>query len=258
MTPQSSGPASLSLDQLLEFREVTERVSSYLYKRVKDHLGALTPLLAPGRVLGKQVGARESARGAEEAMAELAVKYKQAVGSPFDLKPDLDDEVLSAIGSGIYLYPYEYTHEAKGARSANSISMTSPVRWIVTYGSEYTLSQIRNLMRGTGERRAQAVRQFVVNALAFQVVLARTHGAATLLGDLRYGIQVESIPGLEKLPLVNLSVPIPSFRPSDELLLTATRLSGVPAFIELIDIEGMRGMQDPFRQRIEDSIREPA
>jgi hypothetical protein len=48
-----------------------------------------------------------------------------------------------------------------------------------------------------------------------------------------------------------LSVPLPSFRPSDELLLTAVRISGVPAFIELIDINAVRSLEDPLRLRIE-------
>ena len=95
------------------------------------------------------------------------------------------------------------------------------------------------------------MRQFVVNALAFQVVLARNPSAAQLLGDLRYEISVKALPGMEKLPMTVLSIQLPSFRPADELLLTAVRISGVPAFIELIDINAVHNLEDPLRRRIE-------
>ena len=258
MTGQDGAPSIMNLEELLGFREITERISSFLHKRLKDHLATLSPLLAPARVLGKHVGTRDSVPRAEEALAELTEKYRLARGGPFDLKEDLDGEALTAIGAGIQVYPYEYSHEAQGAKTAKKISMTSPIRWVVTYGADYSLSQFRSALLSAGERRSQAVRQFVVNALAFQVVLARNPGAAQLLGDLRYEMNVNAIPGVEKLPMTVLSVQLPSFRPPDELLLTAVRISGVPAFIELIDINAVRNLEDPLRRRIETLTQEPA
>ena len=60
MTGEESAPTITNLDDLLDCREKTERISNFLYKRLKDQLGTLSSLLAPGRVLGKYVGARES------------------------------------------------------------------------------------------------------------------------------------------------------------------------------------------------------
>jgi hypothetical protein len=251
MTPQESPPPIMDLDELSGFREQTERISGFLHKRLKDHLAALSLLLAPGRVLGKYSGGRESALRADEALAELTEKYQQACGSLTFLKTELDEETLAAIGPAIEIHPYEYTHEAQGTKGAKSISMTSPVQWVATYGTGFSLSQIRNLLTGEGDRRSQPVRQFVVNALAFQVVLGRSAGAAHLLKDLRYQIGVETLPGLEGLPLTIFSLQVPSFRPSDDLLLTAIRLSGVPAFIELIDPDAVHSLEDPLRLEIE-------
>ena len=256
MTGQDGAPSIMNLEELLGFREITERISSFLHKRLKDHLATLSTLLAPGRVLGKHVGTRDSVPRAEDALAELTEKYKLARGGPFDLKEDLDGEALTAIGAGIQVYPYEYSHEAQGAKAAKKISMTSPIRWVVTYGADYSLSQFRNALLVPGERRSQAVRQFVVNALAFQVVLGRNPSVGQLLGDLRYESSVKPIPGIDKLPMTVLSIPLPSFRPADELLLTAIRISGVPAFIELIDINAVRSLEDPLRMRIEELAQE--
>src|SRR5882724_9223169 len=99
MTGQESAAKILNLDELLGYREITERISGFLNKRLKDHLSALSPLLVPGRVLGKHVAARESAPRADEALAELAEKYRQVRNSMPELKPDLDEEVLTSIGS---------------------------------------------------------------------------------------------------------------------------------------------------------------
>jgi hypothetical protein len=213
-------------------------------------LAALYPLLAPSRVLGKHSGARESASRADEALAVLSEKYQQVCGTLPFLKPEIDEETLAAIAPTIETYPYEYTHEAQGARGARTISMISPVQWVATYASGNSPSQIRNLMTGGGDRRSQPVRQFVVNALAFQVVLARSAGAALLMKDLRYHADVQSLPGLEGIPLTVFSIPLTSFRPPDDLLLTAIRLSGVPAFHELIHPDAVHSLQDPLREEI--------
>jgi len=251
MTDPQPAPQIANLDELLEFRETTERISGLLNKRLRDHLTTLTPLLAPGRVLGKFAGARDAAPRADEALAELTEKYRQSCGSPFDLKPDLDEEALASIAASVRVYPYEYSYEARGVKAARKIAMTSPVRWVVSYQTEYSLSQIRGLTQAPSERQTQSIRQFVVNALAFQVVLARNTAVAHLLRDLRYAVSTEALPGLEKLPLAVFRFDLPSFRPPDELLLTATRLSGVPAFIELIDRAALREMADPLRRELE-------
>ncbi len=252
MAGTESTPKITSLDELLEVRETTERISDFLTRRLRSHVAALTPLLTPGRVLGKYAGGRESAPRADEALAELTERYKQAF-APLDVRPELDTTTLSTIGAaGIQIHPYEYAYEAQGAKGAKTIAMTSPVRWVVTYGADLSLSQFRNVMAGPpGESRGKMMQRFVVNALAFQVVLERSATLAQLLNDLRYETSAHPVPGLERLQMAVLGVPVPSFRPADDLLLTAVRLSGVPAFIELIDTGALSAIQDPLRQQIE-------
>jgi hypothetical protein len=251
MTGSESAPQSMSLDELLELRGLTERISGFLHKRLKGHLATLSSMLGPARVFGKYVGGREPVARSDEAVAQLAEKYKQVCGGTFDLKQELDENVLTSIGGTIEVYPYEYSFEAKGAKASKVVSMTSSVRWVVTYASEYSLAQLRTLMFGPGDRRSAAVRQFVVNALAFQVVLGRNPGISQILKDLRYDVSTQPLQGLEKLPMVSMSLPLPSFRPPDDLLLTAIRLSGVAGFIELIDPAAVQKIEDPLRAQVE-------
>jgi hypothetical protein len=184
-------------------------------------------------------------------MAQLTQKYKEAAGRPFDLRQDLDDEALSAMEYGLEIYPWEYTHTIVRPAETRAINVVSPVRWVFAYRSDYTPSQVRALLAGKGERRGAALRHFIVNALALQIVLARTAGLTQLLQDLRYTVSAAEDPVLGKLPLLTISSALPSFRPGDELILTASRYSGVPSFIELVDEDAARSLDDPFRSELE-------
>jgi hypothetical protein len=245
---------ALSFEELVTRRAQTERVSNFLAKRLRGHLAVLYPLLAPKRIFGKHLGAREDVPRADEAMAQLTEKYKEVCGRPFDLRGDLDTEALSNMEMGVEIYPWEYRHQIAG-REDTELTIASPVRWVLTYKSDYTLAQVRNLIASKSERRGGALRHFVVNAVAIQVVLGRVQGFLQLLEDLRYTVRIETDALLGKLPLVLISSAVPSFRPDDEIILAATRFSGVPSFIELIDEEGARALDDLFRKQIEAVVR---
>jgi hypothetical protein len=82
-------------------------------------------------------------------------------------------------------------------------------------------------------------------------LIARSSGLSTLLTSLRFDVRVEELPGFGKLPLVTITAQLPVFRPADDLILGAVSFSGVPAFIELIDLEAVRSLEDPLKTRIE-------
>jgi hypothetical protein len=88
-----------------------------------------------------------------------------------------------------------------------------------------------------------------------QLVITHTPGLAPLLTDLRYQLQTDVAPELPKLPLVTISSRLRSFRPPDELILAATGFSGVPAFVELIDVDVLPGLVDPLQERIGQLLR---
>jgi hypothetical protein len=50
---------------------------------------------------------------------------------------------------------------------------------------------------------------------------------------------------------VTIASCLPTFRPADDLIIAATEFSGVSAFIELIDAEACRGIQDPLKKQVE-------
>jgi hypothetical protein len=251
MEEQESTGEKLTFEQLAELREKTEAISQFLQKQLRAYLETLRPLLAPRRLLGKYTGVKEDVVGADRAFAQLQEQYKGVCARPFALTSELDADPLSNIDNRLDLHPWEYAHQAKGERESKLITITSPVCWILTYSSEYTTSQVSQTLASREQRRSDAVRQFVVNALVMHAMLARFPGVTQLLTDLRYDVQTEKSPALGDLPLVTVRSCLPSFRPSDDLMLNAIRFSGVPAFIELIDIEALSTLPDPLKLRME-------
>ena len=201
--------------------------------------------------MGKYTGVKEDVVGSDRAFAQLQEQYKGVCAKPFALPQELDADPLSNIDNRLDLYSWEYTHQGQGERESKLITITSPVRWVLSYSSEYTLSQVTQTLASREQRRSDAIHQFVVNALVMHAMLAKFQGIAQLLTDLRYDIQTEKSPALGDLPLVTIRSCLPSFRPADNLMLTAIRFSGVPAFIELIDVEALRTLPDPLKLRIE-------
>lgn len=242
---------ALTLAELPDVRRRTEGIAKLLHEQLTHHLDVLWPLLAPERLLGKAAGAKADVAGAEVALAELQRKYKEFVAKPFDLPSELDPQWLTLIGNRLKLHQWEYIHQAGPDAEKKPIAMTSTVRWILSYGSNYTPAQAKAALSGKEPRRAEYLRQFVVNALVMNQVIAKNPGLVRLFADLRYEVKTDTSPELGQLPLVTVTSCLPSFRPADDLIIAATGFSGVSAFIELLDLDAVRTIQDPLKQRIE-------
>jgi len=249
LAAKKSSKTDITLDQLLDLRQRTERLSELLKDHLADYLSTLRPLLAPRRVLGKYAGAVGSIAREEEAFQQLGKRYDEVCGR-FRLSTGLEKDHLSAVDADLEIYPWEYTHEASGDDQSHPVTVTSPVRWILTYHSDYTLEQMRQVMADKAERRPQAVRSFVVHALAIDLVFGRNQGVSRILNELRYAVSTEYSSEFGKLPLTTLHAPLRSFLPADKLVLSSTRFSGVPAFIELIDMESIDELQDPLQVKL--------
>jgi hypothetical protein len=139
---------------------------------------------------------------------------------------EFDPQWLTLVGNRLALHPWEYAHEIKSGRETKTITMASPVRWVVSFTSAYTLSQARQGIAGKSERRAEHIRQFVVNARVTQLMTIHTPGLGALLADLRYQSKTDVSPDVPKLPLTTITASLPSFRPSHELIFSAVTFFG--------------------------------
>ncbi len=245
-----SGKA-LTLAELPELRRKTEAVSKFLQQQIASHLETLRPLFAPERLFGKYAGGKVEVPGAERALTELQQRYRPFSNKPYDLPSDPETSWLGLVGSALDLHPWDYVHPAQG----KSITLSSPVRWVINYRTNYSLAQVKNVLAGKESARPEYLRQFVVNALVLQLVLSRNSGLVQLFQDLRYELRTESPADLKALPVVTITSCLSSFRPADDLIVAATAFSGVPAFIELIDLDAVQTPRDTLKERLAELLR---
>ncbi len=246
----SDGERALTTDDLGRLRAKTDGVAKWVRERLATQLEALRPVLNPQRLFGRHVrgGSREDAPGADRAIARLRERYAATCARPFGLPKELDDEPLS-IEPLLDLHPFEYRHTLAG--NGRVIAITNPVRWVIGYRASYSLSQLEAALEKRSSLRPSDARQFLLNALALEQLFVTFAEVRELFRDLRYEVEIEKRPALGDLPLVTLRSAVPTFRPSDELIAKATQFSGVPAFIELVDLDGVSRLADPLRERVE-------
>lgn len=242
---------ALSLQELPELRRKTEAVSRFLKQQIAGHLETLRPLVAPDRIFGKYAGGKSDVPGADRALAELQQNYKPFTRKPYDLPETFETSWLTLVGNALDLHPWEYVHTVQG----KAITMTSPLRWVVNYRTNYTLAQVKDALAGRETVRPEYLRLFVVNALVLQLMLKHNPGLTQLFADLRYELKTETPAELRGLPVVTITSSLPSFRPTDDLIAAATAFSGVPAFIELIALDAARAPKDALKERLEELLK---
>src|SRR4051794_10665743 len=103
-----------STRRLLALRKLTRAIADSLRGTLKDYLSTLAPLFRPAAILGGFVegGAKESAPGADKALAELQTLYQAIAGSkPYGLRKELKPPLeLASTSLDLDLTPLEYAH----------------------------------------------------------------------------------------------------------------------------------------------------
>ncbi|HXZ85337.1 MAG TPA: hypothetical protein VEI82_07585 [Myxococcota bacterium] len=250
----SEASHALTIDDLVRLRATTEKMAKVLGDRLALQLEALRPVLSPRRLLGRHVrgGARDELPGADRAFARLRERYAAACGRPFGLAKELEDEPLS-LEPLLEVHPFAYAHTLEG--DGRVVTITSPFRWVVGYRAPYTLAQLEIAVAQRATLRPGDARQFLLGALVLEDLLETFSELRELLRELRYEVAIEKRPSLGELPLVTLRSLLPSFRPPDALIAKAIQLSGVPAFIELADLDALPRLSDPLREALEAATR---
>ncbi len=245
----------ITLDRMIALRAATEAVSVWVRREAEDRLACLRPLLLPRRLLGDHVKSpvREDVQDADKAFAELQAAFREISAAPFRLPSRLDSPI-DAISTDLVLYRFEYLHEVSVDGESRRLTVQSPLSWVLMHEAPIDLSQARQMLAGGAGRSDADLRQFAVNALVMKQLMERNPALGRLLEALRLRVAIVESPGTGKLPLVQVSSPIPTFRPSDRVMLSATRLSGIPIFEELLDLDGAKNLADPYRDRVLDLI----
>ena len=243
--------ARLEPDQLLSLHGVTREVSQACLRHLKAHVDAMAPLFRPRRFLGDHIdgAGKEAVPAADRNLADLQQLYARVAVKPFDLRPELRAP-LESVATQLQFDEWEYTHAAETDRGWQSIRVATPLTWTISYASPYSLAMLHGVVSGNGRRDAEAVRAFVLHACLTHELFSKIPALADLLGALRYKVEIRKSSRLGDLPLVTVSAPFRTFRPSDKLVTMAAGLAGGVTFSEVMDIESVRDLPDPLRDEV--------
>jgi hypothetical protein len=258
MDPAAASAPSLNIEQLLALHSLTKDVAKLCQKQLRTYLETTAVLFRPRRILGDAIegSERDVAGGGlpERNAAELRDLYHAIALRPFDLRPELKFPVES-ISTQFQLNEWEYLHTTKTDRGWQSIKVTTPLTWVISYASPYSLSILRQVLAGKEQRDPDAVRAFVLRACLMHLQIAKLPGLTELFNGLRFRIETRRSPELGDLPLITVSAPFSTLRPPDELVTIASGLAGGASFAEVLDLESVRSIKDPLREELAEILK---
>ena len=241
----------LNVEAVLRLHNLTTDIAGSCERQLRKYLDALAPLFRPRRILGDYIegSGREGVAGAESNLAELQQIFQGAVGRPIDLHWKLTTPIES-ISTQLQIYPWEYLHEVPSGKDQKRITIRSPLTWVLSYPSTYSLSMFRQVIAGGHQRDQSHIAEFVLRACVMTLMFEKLSGLASVFEGVRYHVEVRKSPELGELPLVTISAPFSSMRPSDQIVVLASGVSGRNAFEEIIDLDAVRQISDPVREQI--------
>jgi hypothetical protein len=241
-------PLDLEPAKLLSLHGLTKEVSQACLRHLKTQLEAMAPLFRPRRYLGDHIDStgKEAVPGADRNLADLQELYASVAVKAFDLRPELRAP-LESVGTQFQFDEWEYPHAAETDRGWQSIRVTTPLTWVFSYATSYSLATLRGVVTGSGQRDIDAVRAFVLRACVMHELFAKIPALVSLLEGLRYKVEVRRSAQLGELPLVTISAPFRTFRPADKLVAIAAGLAGGASFAEVLDVDSVRNLSDPLR-----------
>lgn len=242
-----------SIDKMLVLRKLTRAVADLLRGQLKDYLSTLAFLLRPKSVLGDFVdGSKETYQGQQSAFQEFETAYLAVANKrPFNLPKELTPP-LEVVSGSPEITPLEYVHTAKTDRDSKTVTITAPLRWTLTY-TGFGPKRLQTLLGG--RTVSNEVREYVLHTLMMHVVMARQPGLAKILEGLHFPVSTARLPGCGELPFTFLTASVPTVRPPDEVIIQSTEISGSDAFEEVVNLDELAALKDPFRERLMELVK---
>ena len=243
--------APITMERLLTLRRLTRALESSVHAYVRGHVAALGPLLRPRPVLGDFVqspGKETPARSPDRLWKEIEALYEAiAPRAPFNVARDLRPPV-DVPGITLELAPLEYVHEIKRANEVRRITVTKPFEWIVSYSAAGP-GALRDLLADKN-RDAAELQRLILVTLVLHVVLKQQAAVGAIFADLRIPLETRRRPEFGELPMTVLVSAVPTVRPDDEVVIQSTEMTGTSTFQEVVDLDGLGRLADPFRARV--------
>jgi len=236
---------------MLALRKLTRAVADHLTQQLRSHLATLAPLINPRNVFGLHLRSttKQSVKGEAEAFEQLKRLYLPLAGSaPFNLRKDLESP-LDIVNILPEIVPVEYAYEIQDAGQNKTITITSPLKWVLTFSGNGP-KRLKELLAQQKSIVGSDLQQCVLNYLVMHVTLQSRPGVTKLLEALRFPITAGKMEEFGDLPVTYIECPVTTGRPSNEVIIQSTEISGTPAFEEVVSPDVVTGIRDPFKEQL--------
>jgi hypothetical protein len=245
------------IDQLLRLRKMTRTVAGHLTRELRSHLSTIAPLLNPKSVFGEHIrgGSRTSGNSAAQAMGELQSLYQDIHNTePYSLRSRFDTPI-TLLGASLEIQPAFYSYTASGEGGSKIISITSPLKWILSFEG-FGPSRLTELLTAPDDTAGSRLQECVLHYLLLHLTLQHRPGIRKLLQALRFTVTTERLPEFGQLPLVTISAPLSTVRPPDRIIVGSTEMSGTKQFEEVVDSGAIELIGDPLKTKLAELVAE--
>ena len=244
-----------STQKLLALRKLTRAIADPLREQLKEYVSTLAPQLRPTSVFGEYVqgSTKVAVKGADRAFKDLQDLYQSIAGTkPFSLSKELKApfEILSSVPE---LTPVEYSYAARGDKETKTITITSPLKWALTY-SGFAPARLRTMMANR-ERDFNDLPSFLLHYLVMHLVMTKQQGITNILEALQFPLILDRSPEFGNLPMTCITSTVSTLRPPDEVVIQSTEISGMDVFEEVVKVEDIVRMRNPLKERLLDVIK---
>lgn len=255
--PAETMDQQLDISRLLLLRKVTRGIADLMGGQLRGHLQTLAPLMHPRSVLGEYVRgtSKQSVKGEEDALQELRNLYQTlAPAAPFNLRKELETP-LDIVSSTLEIAPAEYLHKAHSASENKSVTVSSPLRWTVSYAG-FGWKKMREFVSAQATSGGNELYQGLIHNLVLHLVFTRRPGLVKLFESMRFKIATSRLEGFGQIPVTLIEAPVGTLRPSDEIVIQSTEMSGANAFEEIVDLDAVAALSDPLKDQLLSVVRE--
>jgi hypothetical protein len=248
-------PERDNIQSLLVLRKVTRAIADAVRTQITDHLTTLTPLFRPHTVFGDHIvgGVKESTRRAEQAFKEVQALYDAvAPARPFNLRRELTTPFNFA-PAGVEITPVDYVHVVQSASDSRRITVRCPLTWTLSY-TGFSPSRLPDLI--DPKARGEELQRFILSHLLLHAVTTHQRGLAKIFDALRLPITTSKTPEFGDLPVTRIGIGISTNRPPDAVVVETAELTGMDAFEEVVNVDDIARLTDPFKERLMEIARQ--
>jgi hypothetical protein len=239
-----------SIQRLLGLRKLTRAIADHLRAEIKSYVLTFAPQLRPRTVLGDYVqsSVKGEVKGADQAFQELQGLYESVAGSKIYNLPKKLSVPIEIISPVITVTPLEYLYQAKSSGNPKKITVTSPLKWVLSYAG-FPPARLLEML-SSRDRDAGELQAFVLHYIVTHVVISRQPGLAKILDALRFPVVTERLPEYGELPITCAKSSVPTVLPPDDVIVESTEISGRDVFEEVVKPEDIPKLRDASKEKL--------